>query len=72
MAKIPARDEGVIGKILKDIQGTLDRHHKESMQEYRKASGERHTLLKRMMPFWRKLTNTVDEVGKTINSYNFV
>ncbi len=68
VAKIPARDEGVIGKILKDIQGTLDRHHKESMQEYRKASGERHTLLKRMMPFWRKLTNTVDEVGKTINS----
>jgi len=68
VAKIPARNEGIIGKILKDIQGTLDRHHKESMQEYRKASGERHALLKRMMPFWRKLTNTVDEVGKTINS----
>lgn len=68
VAKIPARDEGIIGKILKDIQGTFDRHHKESMAAYRKASGERHALLKRMMPYWRKLTNTVDEVGGTINS----
>jgi len=52
--------------MLKEIHKTLIQHHKEAMEEYRKASRERHNLLKKMMPYWRKLTNTVNDVGKTI------
>ncbi len=66
VAKIPAKDEGTVGKILKDIHKTLGGHHKQAMEEYRKASGIRHGLLKRMMPYWRKLSGTVEDVGKTI------
>ncbi len=36
------------------------------MDEYRKASQERHALLNKMMPFWRKLGETLEQVGKTI------
>lgn len=66
VAKIPTRDDSAVSRILTDIHATLDDHHKRAMNDYRKASGIRHALLKRMMPYWRKLSSTVDEVGKTI------
>ena len=36
------------------------------MNEYRKASRERHRLLAKMLPFWRRLNQTLDRVGRTI------
>jgi hypothetical protein len=66
VARIPSTGDSMVAKILGEINKTLDRQHKETLKEYRKASGTRHSLLKKMMPYWRKLTNTVDDVGKTI------
>ena len=37
------------------------------MDEYRKSSQQRHGLLNKMMPVWRKLSETLEHVGKTIN-----
>lgn len=67
VAKIPSSGESLVGNMLKEIHKTLQKHQKETMEEYRKASQQRHALLRKMMPFWRKLTNTVDDVGKTIS-----
>ncbi|UCG79149.1 MAG: hypothetical protein JSV21_04785 [Nitrospirota bacterium] len=67
VSKIPSSEESLVGNMLKEIHKTLKSHHKETMDQYRKSSGIRHSLLKKMMPFWRKLTNTVDDVGKTIS-----
>jgi hypothetical protein len=53
--------------MLGEIHRTLQKHHKETMEQYRKASQQRHSLLRKMMPFWRKLTNKVNDIGKTIN-----
>ncbi|MGE5894204.1 MAG: hypothetical protein ACM34I_09135 [bacterium] len=66
VAKIPPTGDTLVSNMLGEIKKALERHHKTSMEEYRKASKKRHTLLRKMMPFWRKLTNTVDKVGKTI------
>jgi hypothetical protein len=52
--------------ILEGIHKTLEKHHKTAMEEYRRASRTRHGLLNKMMPFWRKLSKTLEEVGKTI------
>ncbi len=65
VAQVPNTDGGV-SEILGEINNTLDRHHKSAMDEYRKASQERHGLLNKMMPFWRKLGETLEQVGKTI------
>ncbi len=65
VAQVPNTDGGV-AEILGEINNTLDRHHKSAMDSYRKASQERHGLLNKMMPFWRKLGETLDQVGKTI------
>ncbi|MBE0502080.1 MAG: hypothetical protein IBX47_11650 [Desulfuromonadales bacterium] len=65
VAQVPNSDGGV-AEILGEINKTLDRHHKSAMDDYRKSSQKRHALLNKMMPFWRKLGETLDHVGKTI------
>ncbi len=65
VAKVPNSDGGVV-EILGEINKTLDRHHKSSMDDYRKSSQQRHGLLNKMMPVWRKLSETLEHVGKTI------
>jgi len=35
------------------------RLHAEAMNDYRKASGERHALLRKMMPDWRMIQETL-------------
>lgn len=67
VAKIPSSDNSMVGKILEDINRTLVQSHNKTMQEYRDASRKRHNLLKRMMPHWRKLSDTLVKVDKTIN-----
>lgn len=67
VAKIPAGESPVVGRILEDIHGTLRKASEDAVEEYRAASQKRHMYLKRMMPYWRKLTNTLDDVGKTID-----
>jgi hypothetical protein len=66
VAKIPPTADGLVARMLGEINKTLDKHHKETLEEYRKASGTRHKLLRRMMPRWREIQKTVSAVGKTI------
>ena len=65
VAQVPNTDGGV-AEILGEINNTLDRHHKSAMEGYRKASQERHATLNKLMPIWRKLAETLEQVGKTI------
>ncbi|PLX98291.1 MAG: hypothetical protein C0623_13285 [Desulfuromonas sp.] len=65
VAQVPNSDGGV-AEILGEINKTLDRHHKSAMDDYRKASQQRHATLNKMMPLWRKLGETLEQVGKTI------
>jgi hypothetical protein len=54
--------------VLADIHKSLVRAHNEAMQAYRKASGERHALLRRMMPDWRTIQETLTRVNKCVES----
>jgi len=66
VSKIPPTGDTLVADMLEQIKKALEKHHKTAMVEYREASRKRHGLLKKMMPYWRKLTSTVDKVGKTI------
>ncbi len=66
VAKIPAGEGTPVANILGEIKKSLERHHKEALHEYRKAGRKRHSLLRRMMPYWRRLRKTVDNMGNTI------
>ncbi len=68
VAKIPDPSGKGVAAILGEINHSLDRHHKTAMEEYRKASGTRHSLLKKMQPAWRQLTSTLEKVNRSITS----
>lgn len=66
VAKIPDSGSSVVGRILSDIHKTLKKSLAKNIQEYRRANRDRHILLKKMMPYWRSLTNSLNSVEKKI------
>lgn len=65
VSKIQLKEKGnnLSDKILQDIHRAAEEQHREVLQAYRQSMAERHSILKRMAPFWRKLTNSVDQIG---------
>ncbi|MET0535589.1 MAG: hypothetical protein ABW171_15340 [Steroidobacter sp.] len=55
-------------EILSDIHKSMVKAHKEAMDEYRESSGERHALLRKMMPDWREIKETLDRVHGSVES----
>ncbi len=68
VAKIDAPSDYMIGNILADIHKSLLKAHTQAIDEYRKASAERHKILSGMMPQWIKIQQTLSAVTKNIDS----
>jgi hypothetical protein len=69
VANIDSREGRVgIGNVLSDIHKSLVKAHKEAMVMYREASSKRHELLRKMRPEWRQIDQTLDKVGKNVDS----
>jgi len=68
VAKIPSSGDPMVANILGDIHQSLVKAQNSAIDEYRKSSHERHMLLKRMMPHWRKLLQVLGQVDKSVNS----
>jgi hypothetical protein len=64
VANLDARNAGA--EILSDIHKSMVKAHAEAMDDYRKASSERHSLLRRMMPDWRLIQETLGRVNRTV------
>jgi len=69
VANLDSREGRIgVGNILSDIHKSLVKAHKEAMAAYHKASGQRHALLRRMRPDWRQIQQTLNHVGKNVDS----
>lgn len=69
VAKLQTADNRTsVGSILAHIHESMLQAHKEAMSVYRKASRVRHGLLRRMRPEWRRIQQTLDSVGKNVDS----
>lgn len=66
VAKLDARNGAA--DVLTDIHKSLVKAHKEAMEAYRAASAERHGLLRKMMPEWRQIQDTLAHVSKSVES----
>ncbi|HWZ63813.1 MAG TPA: hypothetical protein VNX02_12395 [Steroidobacteraceae bacterium] len=66
VANLDARNAGA--EILSDIHKSMVKAHGEAMDDYRKASAERHSLLRRMMPDWRLIQQTLGHVQQSVES----
>lgn len=58
--------DGMMAHVLVDIKKAAEKQHDKAISEYRKASGQRHDLLKKMAPYWRKMSNTLDKTDASI------
>lgn len=65
-SKLETRGPG--GELLTQIQKALVEASDDALEEYRKASAERHSLLRKMMPEWRLAQQTLETVNRTIES----
>lgn len=69
VANIDSREGRVrVGTVLSDIHKSLVKAHQEAMTMYREASTKRHALLRKMRPEWRKIQQTLGQVGKNVDS----
>lgn len=66
LAKLESKGDSWVANILGEVHKSATAQHKKIVEEYRKAVGARHALLEKMRPHWRKLSQTLDQVGKTI------
>jgi len=64
VANLDARNAGA--EILADIHKSMVKAHSEAMNDYRRASSERHLLLRRMMPDWRLIQETLGRVNRSV------
>ena len=66
IAELDTKNSGA--QILADIHRSMVKAHGEAMHDYRKASAERHALLRRMLPDWRLIQETLGRVNKSVES----
>jgi hypothetical protein len=67
VANLDAKSAGG-ADILSGIHKSMVKAHEEAMEDYRKASSQRHSLLRKMMPDWRKIQDTLERVNKSVTS----
>ena len=68
VAKIPAKSDPMVIDILEEINKSMQKAHERALIEYRKSSATRHNLLKGLMPHWRGVHRTLQEVDKHVTS----
>lgn len=67
VARIPSRGDPMVANILENIHESMETANKRVLSEYRHATHEQHSLLKRMLPHWRNATSALQRVDKDIN-----
>lgn len=65
VAQVEARDP-MVASVLDDIRVSLEKSSKRALEEYRKECATRHGLLKRMLPYWRGLSQKLRAVSGQI------
>jgi hypothetical protein len=68
IAKLDTPKDGTVGKILGDIHESLIKAQDKALEDYRAATRRRYECLRRMMPLWRLVDQTLNRVNKNVES----
>ena len=63
LAKLPAEGDASVIPILTGIHKTVESQCHTAMADYNRAVSERQAILKRIMPYWRKVSETLDDIA---------
>ena len=64
--KVNHQSNPLTANILSSIHDASEKHQKQVVNEFRQSVSQRHRLLQGMRPYWRRLSNTIEETGKTV------
>ena len=70
IASIKHSGDSMVANMLGEINRTLTEQHKASIDSHRSANAARHSILTKMLPVWRKVQKTLNDVGKSIGNLN--
>ena len=70
IANIKHSGDSMVANMLGEINRTLTEQHKSSIDNYRSSNAARHSILNKMLPVWRKVQKTLNDVGKSIGNLN--
>jgi hypothetical protein len=55
IAQIKHTGDSMVANMLTEINRSLTEQHKKAIEDYRNSTASRHSILSKMMPFWRKI-----------------
>ena len=70
IANIKHSGDSMVANMLGEINRTLTEQHKASIENHRSSNAARHSILNKMLPAWRKVQKTLNDVGKSIGNLN--
>jgi len=66
ISRIEKGGDSTVSQVLQSIQETIESAHKETVKAYRKSSLDRLQVLKKMLPSWRGLSQTVASMSTAV------
>jgi len=70
IAGIKHTGDSMVANMLGEINRTLTEQHKSAIDNYRKSNASRYGILRKMLPVWRKVQKTLNDVGNAIGNLN--
>ncbi len=70
IAGIKHTGDSMVANMLGEINHTLTEQHKSAIDNYRKSNASRYGILRKMLPIWRKVQKTLNNIGSTIDNLN--
>lgn len=71
IANIEHSGDSMVSNMLGEINRTLKEQHKSAIDNYRNSNAQRHSILNKMRPVWRKVQKGLANVNKSIENLNF-
>jgi hypothetical protein len=68
IANIEHSGDSMVANMLVEINRTLKEQHKSAIDNYRNSNAQRHSILNKMLPVWRKVQKGLDTVDKSIGN----
>ncbi|MEJ2727832.1 MAG: hypothetical protein P8185_04845 [Deltaproteobacteria bacterium] len=68
IAKIKHTGDSMVANMLAEINRSLSEQNKKAIEDYRNSTAARHSILSKMMPFWRRVEKFLDRIDRSIIS----
>lgn len=70
IANIKHSGDSMVANMLGEINRSLSEQHKSAIDNYRSSNAQRHAILNKLLPVWRKVQKILNNIGKSIGNLN--